>query len=78
MDLPEYGNVEQIKASLKELKVDLEKKKGEIKGILAMMNAVESMCDHKFVGDGDCRWESFSCKHCGHTRGAHTQITIYG
>jgi hypothetical protein len=78
MNLPEYGNVTQIQKNLKDLKADLEKKKGEIKGVLAMMKATRSMCNHEYVGDGDCRMESYNCKYCGDCRGAHSQITIYG
>lgn len=77
MELPEYGDIDGVKAALEENAALLREGRALIKRYIAMRRAIQAMCEHKMVSDGDARMPSSSCEHCGYTYGGHMQVTVY-
>jgi hypothetical protein len=78
MTIPPYHDREAISKSLRETNEHIELHKEEIKRAMAIKNAIRAMCDHELLSDGDPRWSTSSCRHCGYSPNASSsQITIY-
>lgn len=78
MELPEYGDTKAVKEALTDVRRRLATKEQEVKALLALEAAVQSMCKHHMVSDGDSRMPTSNCEHCGFSRGGQRHFTVYG
>ena len=77
MELPDYGDIEAVKAALEVNRETFREGRAILKRALATKRAIQAMCPHKMVSDGDARMPTDSCEHCGYSPGGRLQVTVY-
>ena len=77
IEIPEYGDVEGVKKALEANSETVRQGRAMLKRALATKRAIQAMCSHKMVSDGDARMPTDSCEYCGYSPGGRMQITVY-
>ena len=69
MNLPEYHNVEQVKAAVAKQKGVIETAKAVVEHEIAVLNAIRKMCPHEYSKRYSCGRDAGSmCDICGDWR----------